>query len=138
MSKNEILEGQELINFTAKILFGKKVEEVTVIRLNGLSSVSDAYVIGNCSSEAQMRSLVTLLQRQFKKVGLRPLGVDFKNGERWAVIDMGEIMVHLFEESYREEINMEKLWSEGQQEELNAADYVNDEVEDEDDDDDIL
>lgn len=138
MSKKELLEGQELIDFTAKILFGKKVEEVTLIRLSGLSSVSDAYVIGNCSSEAQMRSLVTLLQRQFKKVGLRPLGVDFKNGERWAVIDMGEIMVHLFEESYREEINMEKLWSEGEQELLNAADYVSDEVEDEDDDDDIL
>jgi ribosome-associated protein len=138
MSNREILEGQELIDFTAKILFGKKVEEVILIRLSGLSTVSDAYVIGNCTSEAQMRSLVTLLQRQFKKVGLRPLGVDFKNGERWAVIDMGEIMVHLFEESYREEMNLEKLWSEGEQELLNAADYVSEEVEDEDDDDDIL
>ena len=138
MSKKELLEGQALIDFTAKVLFSKKVEEVTVIRMNGISPVSDAYIIGNCQSEAQMRSLVTILQRQFKKEGLRPLGVDFKNGERWAVIDMGEIMVHLFEESYRDEINMEKLWSEGDVEELKAADYVSDEIEDEDNDDDIL
>lgn len=119
----EILEGQDLIDHCARELFAKKAENVTLLNLIGLSDVADYYLVGTCASEPQMRAILNGLQRSLKGTGVKLLGIDYKEGVRWAVADFGEIMVHLFEEEERMNLNLEKLWGEATQTELNAADY---------------
>ena len=123
MTDKTPIEGRDLIDHCARELFSKKAENVTLLNLIGLSDVADYYLVATCGSEPQMRAILSALQRTLKGKGVRALGVDYKDGVRWAVIDFGEIMVHLFEEEERMNLNLENLWSDSTEEKLNSEDY---------------
>lgn len=125
MSENTLLAGQELIDFCATQLVSRKVENLTLLKLKDLSDVADAYLVGTCKSEAQMRAVLSGLTRALRKeAGQKPISVDFRNGALWGVLDMGDLMVHLFEANYRESISLERLWGDADRIDLNPADYV--------------
>lgn len=128
---NTPIEGQDLIDHCARELFSKKAENITLLDLQGLSDVADYYLVGTCASEPQMRAILNSLQRSLKGQGVRPLGIDYNDGVRWAVADFGEIMVHLFEEEERMNLNLEKLWADAKVITLDEADYPVEESEDE-------
>jgi|TARA_B110000483_G_scaffold241769_1_gene325651 ribosome-associated protein len=132
MTDKEFISGRELIDFCARELYAKKAESVKVLNLIGLSDVADYYLVATCSSEPQMRAILNSMVRNLKGQGVRPLGVDYKDGVRWAVADFGEIMVHLFEEEERMNLNLENLWEDIQVEELDPADYPIEEGDEED------
>jgi ribosome-associated protein len=119
----ETLEGQLLIDHCARELFAKKAENVSLLNLIGLSDVADYYLVATCASEPQMRAILNGLQRSLKGTNVKLLGIDYKEGDRWAVADFGEIMVHLFEEEERMNLSLDKLWSESTSSLLDAADY---------------
>jgi ribosome-associated protein len=130
MSKNE-LQGEELVALVAKILFEKRAEEVKLINLEGLSDVCDRFIIGTCGSEAQMKAVITALARGLKTAGVRPIGTDHSSGSRWAVMDMGDLMIHLFEAEHRKFYSLERLWADATISELHAEDYISDDLDDE-------
>lgn len=127
---NTPITGQDLIDHCARELFAKKAENVSVLDLNGLSDVADYYIVATCASEPQMRAILNSLQRTLKGKGVRPLGVDYKDGVRWAVADFGEMMVHLFEEEERMNLSLDKLFDQATQTVLDPADYPLDDHED--------
>lgn len=128
-----MLAGQELIDFCATQLVSRKVEDMTLLKLKDLSDVCDAYLVGTCRSEAQMRAVLSGLTRALRKeCGQRPISTDFRNGALWGVLDLGDLMVHLFEANYRETISLERLWGDGERIDLNPADYVQLDLSDED------
>ena len=137
MSENKKeLTGRALVDFAAGQLFAKKAESLTVMDMRGLSDVADYYLVATCTSEAQMRAIITSLQRNLKKMGVRTLGVEYKSGNRWAVIDAVELIIHLFEDEHRTNVDIEKLWGDAKQEELKAENFIIDEDDDEDENDD--
>jgi ribosome-associated protein len=117
-------EGRALVDLVATEIFAKKAEDVTLIEMNGMSNVCDRFLIATCQSEPQMRAILTSLARVLRKNGVRPLGTDHYQGSRWAVMDLGELMVHLFEAEHRKFYSLERLWADAKKEELNAADYT--------------
>ncbi len=132
MSNEKELTGRALVDFAAGQLFSKKAEDLTLMDMQGLSDVADYYLVATCSSEAQMRAIITSMQRNLKKAGVRPLGVEYKSGNRWAVIDVAELIIHLFEDEHRKTVDIEKLWGDAKQEELNVENYTLEEEEEED------
>lgn len=122
--KKEPLEGRELIDFCAKILFDRRTEDVQLIDLDGNSDIADYFLLGTCTSEAQMKAIIATLTKELRRAGVKPLGVEYKSGVRWAVLDLGETMVHLFEEEARGHYDLEKLWSDGKLEKLKEEDYI--------------
>lgn len=135
MSEMKMLAGQELIDFCATQLVARKVDNMTLLRLRDLSDVCDAYLVGTCRSEAQMRAVLSGLTRALRKEnGQRPISTDFRNGALWGVLDMGDLMVHLFEANYRETISLERLWGDADRSDLNPADYVQIDISDEEED----
>jgi ribosome-associated protein len=117
-------KGIELVHFAAARLFEKKAEQVQTMDLQGLSDVADWFLVGTCSSEAQMQAILKTLDRDLKSVGVRPLGTEYRAGVRWAVLDVGEIMVHLFEPTARLEYSLDRLWADAPMTDLDAKDFI--------------
>ena len=53
MGNKESLEGMDLVKEVARLVFSKKVDDVSLVDLRGLSSLTDWYLICTCQSEAQ-------------------------------------------------------------------------------------
>lgn len=46
-----------------------------------------------------------------KQQGQKPLGMEGVDEGRWALIDYGDVIVHIFHEPVREYFDLEGLWS---------------------------
>ena len=113
----------ESVQIGASILFELRAQNVQLIDLRGIKDVTDFFLVATCESEAQMQ--LNELRKEFKAAGLPSVGVEYKEGVRWAVFDAGlDLMVHLFEEEKRNEISLDRLYADGQIVELDENDFV--------------
>ena len=113
------------VKIGAQILFELDAENVELLDLRKLSGVVvDWYLVGTCESSAQMLAILSELQKAYKLAGGEPASIEYKELTRWAVLDAGDIMVHLFEQSRREEIALDELWSKAEKTALAKEDFA--------------
>ena len=124
MTKNK-QDLPESVQIGASILFELRAQNVQLIDLRGIKDVTDYFLVATCESEAQMQAILNELRKEFKANKLPSVGVEYKEGVRWAVFDAGlDLMVHLFEEEKRNEIALDRLYADGQIETLDENDFV--------------
>ena len=100
------------VQIGASILFELRAQNVQLIDLRGIKDVTDYFLVATCESEAQMQAILNELRKEFKANKLPSVGVEYKEGVRWAVFDAGlDLMVHLFEEEKRNEISLDRLYA---------------------------
>lgn len=115
----------ESVNIGASILFELRAQNVQLIDLRGIKDVTDFFLVATCESEAQMQAILNELRKEFKAANIPSVGVEYKEGVRWAVFDAGlDLMVHLFEEEKRNEISLDRLYADGTVETLEENDFV--------------
>jgi ribosome-associated protein len=115
----------ESVNIGASILFELRAQDVQLIDLRGIKDVTDFFLVATCESEAQMQAILNELRKEFKAAKIPSVGVEYKEGVRWAVFDAGlDLMVHLFEEEKRNEISLDRLYADGTVEILDENDFV--------------
>ena len=113
------------VQIGASILFELRAQNVQLMDLRGIKDVTDYFLVATCESEAQMQAILNELRKEFKANKLTSVGVEYKEGVRWAVFDAGlDLMVHLFEEEKRNEISLDRLYADGKIETLDENDFV--------------
>ena len=114
------------VKTAAEILFQLRAQNLQLIDLRGVSDTSDFMIIATCESEAQMQAILDELSKEFKHQGLQHR-TEYKPGinMRWAVFDAGfDLMIQLFEETKREELAFDKLYSDAKIIDLEEKNFV--------------
>lgn len=99
-----------LLKLIVAALDAKKAEDLRVLDVSKLSSITDYLVLATGSSEPHMRALRIELERVLDAEKARILGVDTTKGSGWTVVDAFEIMIHVFTPENRDKYRMESLW----------------------------
>jgi ribosome-associated protein len=87
-----------------------KCDNLLVLDLKTLSTVTDYFVIATGTSDRQLRSTADHLLDLAKEHGIKPIGFDGYDSANWILLDFFDIVVHLFAPSYRELYDLELLW----------------------------
>lgn len=88
-----------------------KAEDLTVIDLTEKSSLADVMIIASGRSARHVSSLADNLAQDVKeKTGRSPKLEGLPNAD-WVLIDLGDIIVHLFRPEVRAFYNLEKIWA---------------------------
>ncbi len=106
-----ILTENEKLAAVKSLLEEKKAEDLVILDLKGLSSVTDILVIASGHSDRHVQAVSEHLSQEMKKRGFRPLGSEGLQGGRWALIDYGDIIVHVFYDDLRNYYDLEGIWS---------------------------
>lgn len=101
---------EKLIRQIVQALDGKKAEDLRVLDVSELSSITDFLVLATGTSEPHLRALRIELERVLDDNKARILSVDTTKGSGWTVVDAFEVMVHLFTPENRDKYRMELLW----------------------------
>ena len=101
---------EKLIKLIVQALDGKKAEDLRVLDVSKLSSITDYLVLATGTSEPHLRALRIELERVLDEQKARILAVDTTKGSGWTVVDAFEVMVHLFTPENRDKYRMELLW----------------------------
>lgn len=100
----------KLLKLIVEVLDEKKAENLRVLDVSKLSSITNYLVLATGNSEPHLRALRVELERVLDEQKARILGIDTSKGSGWVVVDAFEVMVHLFTPENRDKYRMELLW----------------------------
>lgn len=89
----------------------KKAMNVVALNLEGLSLVTDYFVICHGNSETQVQAIATEIKKRADESGVTVRGIEGVNTARWILVDLGDVVAHVFHRDDREYYNIERLWS---------------------------
>lgn len=89
----------------------KKAMNLVALNLEGLSMVTDYYVICHGNSETQVQAIATEIRKRADEKGVTVRGIEGVNTARWVLVDLGDVVAHVFHREDREYYNIERLWS---------------------------
>ena len=101
----------DLCNFIKKNLSKNKAQEITVIDLKKKTSIADYMIICTGTSNRHITALSNYLSEDLKRLELNMLNIEGKRGGDWIIVDIGDIIIHLFRSEVREYYNLEKMWT---------------------------
>jgi ribosome-associated protein len=88
-----------------------KAIEVAVIPLVGKTSIADYMVVASGTSKRHVSSMADHIVDVVEKLGAPRAAVEGSTHCDWVLIDVGDILVHLFRPEVREFYALERLWS---------------------------
>lgn len=103
---------QSLLNAIAQVIYDKRGHNILALDVRGLSSITDYLIIAEGNVDRHVTAMAHGIQEKLKEMGLSPLHEEGIRTGDWAVLDYGEVMVHLFKPGFREKYSLERLWEE--------------------------
>ena len=89
----------------------KKAEDIVILDVRELSSVTDYFVITSGTSEPHLRAIVDEIRDKLRdKHHLRPKAVDGTLHAAWVVLDYFDVIVHVMRQDVRDRYDLETLW----------------------------
>jgi ribosome-associated protein len=88
-----------------------KAENVVTIDIRQKSSLGDYMVIASGRSDRHVGAVAEQIQRKLKEEGHSKARIEGQTHCDWVVIDIGDIIVHVFRPEVREFYNLERMWS---------------------------
>ncbi|MFQ5416422.1 MAG: ribosome silencing factor [Myxococcota bacterium] len=95
----------------AEAALDRKAEDVVAIDVSGFTSFADVFVIATGTSDRNARAIADSICETMATQGCKPLGVEGYGEGRWVLIDLVDVIVHVFQREMREEYDLERLWS---------------------------
>ena len=91
----------------------KKARDIVAIDVSNLTVIADYLVICTGKSAPQVKGIANNVDDEIAKLGLEPLRREGIAEGRWAVVDYGSIIVHIFNDECRLMYCLDQLWIDG-------------------------
>ena len=105
------MDSKELALLCRELADTKKAENIVVLDLRELSSVTDYFVICTGTSEPHLRAIVDEITDKLRQEhALRPRAMDGTLQTAWVVLDFFDVIVHVMRADVREHYDLEGLW----------------------------
>lgn len=95
----------------AEAALDKKAEDLVALDVREQSSFADTFILATGTSDRHVRTIADAVVEQAAARGEKPLGVEGLAEGRWVLIDLGDVIVHVFQREVREHYDLERLWS---------------------------
>jgi ribosome-associated protein len=105
------MNSKKLAQLCSEFADNRKAENITVLDVRKVSSVTDYFVVVSGTSEPHLRAIVSEITDQLRDHhDLRPTRADGSTGGAWVVLDFFDVIVHVMRTDVRERYDLESLW----------------------------
>ena len=105
------MDSRKLALLCRELADNKKAEDIAILDVRELSSVTDYFVIASGTSEPHLRAIVEEITDKLREDHhLRPNAVDGTLQTAWVVLDYFDVIVHVMRHDVRERYDLETLW----------------------------
>ncbi|TLX55277.1 ribosome silencing factor [Stutzerimonas nosocomialis] len=109
------MQNESLVQLAVAALEDLKAQDIVNIDVRGKTSVTDFMVIASGTSSRHVKSLAENVLEKVKEQGVRPLGSEGLDGGEWALLDLGDVVVHVMQVPTRQFYDLERLWQGAEQ-----------------------
>jgi len=98
----------------AQLCLDMKANDVVMLNLQGVSDMTDYFVIASGTSDTHVRSMAEHVMEELKKEGSPVHHAEGVTQGRWALLDFVDFVVHIFHPTLRQFYQLERLWSDAE------------------------
>ena len=110
MKKSKKTPAFELLKTCCRALDEKKAGDLRVFDVSEQSSITDYLVVATATSDPHLRAMRVELEKAVDATKTRIVGIDAAHESGWVVVDLFDVMVHLFVAERRTHYALERLW----------------------------
>ena len=98
----------------AQIADSRHCTDIVVLDLRGMSPATDYFVIATGTSDRQMRTVADEICEAARGEGMQRFGRAGYDQARWILLDYVDVVIHLFDNEYRDYYDLELLWGDAE------------------------
>ncbi|AZU63400.1 ribosome silencing factor [Neobacillus mesonae] len=104
------MTNQELLNLTVKAADDKRAENIIALNMQGISLIADYFIICHGNSDKQVQAIAREIREKAQENGFEVKRMEGFDEARWVLIDIGDVVAHVFHRDERVYYNLERLW----------------------------
>lgn len=108
------MESLEILKTSANALNNKKARQLNAVKISDLTVIADYFLICTATSSTHVRALADEVEDKLNELGVKPHHIEGK-ATGWIALDYGSVIVHVFGRNEREFYDLDKMWSDGEQ-----------------------
>ena len=88
----------------------KLADRVMVLDVQENTPVTDFFVLASGTNRIQIKAITEAVEDALEAVGARPGRAEGRDGDRWVLLDFGDVVIHIFAPTERAYYDLERLW----------------------------
>lgn len=113
------MENEELIQIVANACDDKRAEDIIALNMQDVSLMADYFLICHGSNERQVQAIARSIKESMDETDIIVKRMEGFEQARWILVDLGDIVCHVFHKDERSYYNLERLWGDATRVELN-------------------
>lgn len=114
-------EHKQVARDIAAVTWELKALNTVVIDLRGRVSYTDFVVVCSGTSDRHVHAIANRVDEAMREAGRPPLSTEGTEEGRWALLDYGDLIVHVFNQKARKDYDLERMWTEAPRLDLEDA-----------------
>lgn len=106
---------ETLLQLAFKAADDKHAEDIVVLNMQGISLLADYFLICHASSERQTKAIAREIEDKALENGFDVKRIEGLDSGRWVLVDLGDVVAHIFHKEERAFYNLERLWGDAPQ-----------------------
>ena len=98
------------VNKLVVILEEKKAQDIQILDFKNVSSLFDYFIICTAQNIRQIQALVDAIELSLKQENHKIRSIEGKPESGWVLVDLYDVIIHIFTEGQRDYYQLEKLW----------------------------
>ncbi len=108
------MNAEDILHYAVTALDKHKGDGLLALRVEGLTSIADYFLLATGTSATNVRSLADYTEEALAQMGKRPLRSEGYHTGDWITLDYGDVLVHIFRRETREFYDLERLWADAE------------------------
>jgi len=105
------MDSRKLASLCRDLADNKKAENIVVLDVRKVSSVTDYFVIASGTSEPHIRAIIgEIVDKLREEHRLKPSATEGSKLNAWVVLDYFDVIVHVMRPDVRAQYDLEGLW----------------------------
>lgn len=101
---------RELLVLAAKAADDKRAEDIVALNMQGISLIADYFLICHGNSEKQVQAIAREMKEKAEEAGVHVKRLEGFDEAKWILVDLGDVVAHVFHRDERLYYNLERLW----------------------------
>ncbi|MEH7353228.1 ribosome silencing factor [Neobacillus drentensis] len=114
------MDNQELLKIAVKAADDKRAEDILALNMKGISLIADYFIICHGNSDKQVQAIAREMKEKAQEKGYDIKRIEGLDEARWVLIDLGDVVAHVFHREERSYYNLERLWGDAPIEDIRS------------------
>src|SRR5690625_617698 len=109
------METKQLLKHVVDACEDRKAENCIVLDMQQITTIADYFVIWHGNNERQVQAIAQSVREKLDEENYTIERIEGYQEARWILIDIGDVICHIFHKEEREYYNLERLWGDARE-----------------------